>query len=265
MKKTKIFHFGLTLILVLSIAFGIAACTTQSPQTDATATTAAIPLDESATDEGLPVSDETVAAGENDDTAMAVESTETDAAQLLANGLTETEVQGLLYMVEEEKLARDVYLTLYDLWQMNIFQNIAASEQTHIDSVKLLLDQYDIQNPIGDDVVGIFQNTELQTLYDQLITRGSQSLAEALNVGAAIEEIDILDLQDYIAQTTHADIQLVYENLTQGSENHLRSFVSTISRQTGNSYEPQYLPVEQFEEILNSSNGTGNGQGSGRP
>lgn len=184
------------------------------------------------------------------------------------NGLTEIEAEGLLFMREEEKLARDVYLTLYDMWNINIFKNIAASEQTHTDAVKNLLDQYGLEDPMVDDERGVFENDDLQALYDQLIAQGSQSLEEALKVGGAIEEIDILDLEEYIAQTDNADIQMVYESLLKGSRNHLRAFVSNLQNQTGTTYQPQYMPEDAYQSIVGSAierggNGQGNGKGNG--
>ncbi|MEE4195480.1 MAG: DUF2202 domain-containing protein [Anaerolineae bacterium] len=174
--------------------------------------------------------------------------------------LTDVEIEGLLFMREEEKLARDVYLTLYDLWQMNIFRNISRSEQTHADAVKVLLDQFGLEDPMSSDVVGVFENQDLQALYDSLIATGSQSLRDALLVGAAIEEIDILDLEEYINQTSNVDIQLVYENLTKGSRNHLRSFVSVFEKQTGETYLPQYMSEEAFQLIIDAAMESG-GQG----
>ena len=38
---------------------------------------------------------------------------------------------GLSYMREEEKLARDVYLALYEKWGIRTFLNIAKAEQQH--------------------------------------------------------------------------------------------------------------------------------------
>jgi hypothetical protein len=149
-----------------------------------------------------------------------------------AGVLTEAEVSSLLYMREEEKLAHDVYMALYNQWQLQIFQNIASSEQMHMDSVKSLLDRYGLQDP-ASGTAGVFTDQTLQELYNSLVTQGSRSLAEALKVGAAIEEIDILDLEQSIAQASQPDIALVYQNLLNGSQNHLRSFVSTLQNQTG--------------------------------
>ncbi len=186
-----------------------------------------------------------------------------EASTLTTDGLTEDEIEGLRYMREEEKLARDVYLTLYETWGQAIFQNIASSEQQHMDMVLTLLNTYGIEDPAAGNDVGEFTNPELQALYDQLVAQGRQSLADALKVGAAIEEIDILDLQARLAQTDRADIQTVYENLMHGSENHLRAFAGTLERQTGEVYQPQYLSPEAYEAILQATSGQ-NGQGRGR-
>jgi hypothetical protein len=182
------------------------------------------------------------------------------ASQIPAGELSDAEAEGILYMREEEKLARDVYLTLYDRWQMQVFSNIASSESTHMEAVKTLIDRYELDDPVAGRGVGEFTNEELQALYDQLVEQGSRSLVDALEVGAAIEEIDILDLEQYVAQTGKADILSVYDNLTRGSRNHLRAFVSSLERQ-GVTYEPVYMSIEQFEDILGSGVERGGGRG----
>jgi hypothetical protein len=171
------------------------------------------------------------------------------------------ESAALLYMREEEKLAHDVYVTFFAQWSLPIFQNISQSEQNHTDAIKTLLDRYGLTDPASSEI-GVFTNPDLQTLYSNLIARGSQSLAEALKVGAAIEEIDILDLQTHLAETDNADIHQVFNNLLNGSYNHLRAFVSTLNTQTGETYLPQYLSTEAYETIINASMQTG-GDGNG--
>lgn len=181
--------------------------------------------------------------------------------------LSEADADGILYMREEEKLARDVYLTLYDTWGVAVFQNIARSEQTHMDAVSTLIDRYGLIDPASSEI-GVFTNPDLQALYDQLVAQGSQSLADALRVGAAIEEIDILDLQTHLTETDQADIQIVYNSLMKGSRNHLRAFTSTLERQTGETYQPQYLDQATYDDIVSNPRETGNGshgqQGQGQ-
>ncbi|MBT3338584.1 MAG: DUF2202 domain-containing protein [Anaerolineae bacterium] len=177
--------------------------------------------------------------------------------------ISQAEADGLAFMREEEKLARDVYLTLYDTWGLKPFTNIASSEQTHTDAIKALLEMYELPDPVTDDTVGVFTNEDLQALNDQLVEMGSASLVDALKVGVAIEEIDILDLIEYLEGTEEANIEFVYENLLAGSENHLRAFVSQLEAQTGETYIPQYLTQEMYDTIMSASNARGGGHGQG--
>jgi len=187
--------------------------------------------------------------------------TGTTVLDIPAADVTAEESASLLYMREEEKLARDVYTVLAATWGQTSFTNIAASEQQHMDQIKLLLDRYALTDPA--QAPGQFTDSTLQGLYDQLVAQGNLSLADALKVGAAIEEIDILDLQTRFAQTDNADIQLVYNNLMKGSFNHLQAFTSVLTQQTGETYEPQYLGADQYQVIISTANGNGNSNGNG--
>lgn len=149
------------------------------------------------------------------------------AGQLFAAELSPAEEDSLLYMREEEKVARDVYTALYDKYGLTIFSNIAFSEQKHMDAIKILLVRYNLKDPaLGP---GVFTNPELQKMYDYLIAMGTNEI-EALKVGVIIENTDILDLQEGLAiRPLHKDIQRVYQNLMAGSENHLAAFESVLS------------------------------------
>jgi hypothetical protein len=165
--------------------------------------------------------------------------------------LSAVEVDDLMYMREEEKLARDVYLTMFDAWGLAVFDNIAASEQTHTDSVKDMIEKYRLADPVVDESVGVFVNQELATLYAQLIARGTQSALEALHVGAYIEEVDMVDLARASEATDNADIRQLYENLMSGSRNHLRAYVGQIEN-LGVVYEAQYLSQDEVDAIVDS-------------
>lgn len=164
------------------------------------------------------------------------------------------EAADLLFMREEEKLARDVYNQMFALWGQQVFQNIAASEQVHMDQIKLLMDRYGLADPAL--AAGQFTDPNLQTLYDQLIAQGSASLDEARKVGAAVEQVDIDDLQTRLARTDNADIQLVYNNLMNASYNHLAAF-------TGQAGNGQGQGAGQGQGGNGQGQGTGQGQGSG--
>jgi hypothetical protein len=184
--------------------------------------------------------------------------------------LTNFEIEALQFMREEEKMARDVYLTLSEVWGTPIFSNIASSEQAHMDAVAYLLEAYGLEDPAAGKAIGEFENPELQALYNQLIAQGQESPEAALLVGGAIEEIDILDLQENLAAIENPSVIQVFENLLRGSINHLKGFVRNYESQTGNSYGPQYMSQEAFQELIGSTAGQGNGaftggqNGSGR-
>lgn len=169
-----------------------------------------------------------------------------------SSSLTESEIEGLLLMREEEKLARDVYLTLGKKWNLPIFSNIARSEQTHMDMVKDLLDKYNIPDPVKDNSIGVFSNKKLDVLYNQLVEKGNKSLLDALLVGATVEDLDIKDLQDLLEDTQLADISFVYENLMRGSRNHLRAYVRQIE-QRGGKYTPKYISRVYYQKVIDSS------------
>ena len=162
--------------------------------------------------------------------------------------LTDSEAATLQFMREEEKLARDVYIAMYEQWGSAIFANITESEQRHMDAIKSLLDKYGIPDPASPDR-GVFDDESLQEMYDELISRGEISLPEALKVGAFIEELDIADLQAAIKETSKIDLQAVYGNLLNGSINHLKAFVSHIEV-LGVDYVAQHLTQKEVDALL---------------
>jgi hypothetical protein len=184
------------------------------------------------------------------------------AAQVVVGTLDQGETASLVFMREEEKMARDLYLGFGEQWPLPLFANIARSEQRHLDAVGRLLAKYGVTDPLLEDVQGMFVNPDLQALFDELAARGAGSLAEALQVGALVEEVDIADLVAAIAETDDADVAGVYEHLLRGSRNHLRAFVREIERQ-GEVYVAQHLEQAAVDEILDSPTERG-GDGNGR-
>jgi hypothetical protein len=163
--------------------------------------------------------------------------------------LSDADTADVLFLREEEKLARDVYLTLAERWQLPIFANIARAEQRHMDLVLLMLETYGLEDPVVDDGVGAFTDPSLDSLFDELTAAGEISLIEALFVGATIEDMDLADLLEITANTENRHLALVAYNLAKGSRNHLRAFVKALAAQ-GETYTPQYLDQAAFDAVL---------------
>ncbi|GAB4214500.1 MAG: DUF2202 domain-containing protein [Rhodoferax sp.] len=177
----------------------------------------------------------------------------TTLAALSVQSLSAAESTSLTFMREEEKLAQDVYTQLATVWgsQSRVFGNIARSEATHTEAVRQLLMRYSLPDPAATLTPGLFQNTTLQGLYTELVAAGTPALMEALKVGAAIEEIDMIDLNRALLEIDNPDIVLVYQNLLKGSRNHLRAFVNALAAQ-GVTYAPQYMTAADYQAIIST-------------
>jgi hypothetical protein len=146
------------------------------------------------------------------------------SAAVTARPTTAQKLQ-LQYLVEEEKLARDVYAYLAANVTSQKFSNIMKSEQTHMDNVAVILKKYNFFNPTLTRAAGVFRDQELQALYNELTEKGSASVAEAFAVGIAIEELDISDLEKMLKATSMpADMRDMMERLLKASYNHLAAF-----------------------------------------
>ena len=165
--------------------------------------------------------------------------------------LNAAELASVCYMRKEEKLAHDIYSAFHELWgneTFPIFANIAESEQRHSDAVKWLIDNYQLPDPAISEQ-GKFTEPRLQNLYQELLQTGQTSIIAALQVGTALEEIDITDLNSTLRNSRNPNIRRVYQELLQGSHDHLRAFVHQLKLH-GISYTPQTLEPAEFEEIL---------------
>jgi len=182
---------------------------------------------------------------------------EAQVNSLPKESLSLEELNSLTYIREEEKLAKDVYFTLYNKWGVNIFNNISQSESSHMSAVLNLLNKYNIADPVGTNETGKFANMQLKTLYDHLVSEGNKSTLNAYIVGATIEDLDLYDLKIDLVTIDNQDIRYVYEILLKGSRNHMRSFYKNIIN-AGGTYTPQYISKEEFKAIINSEMETGN-------
>jgi len=177
------------------------------------------------------------------------------AITLPKQDLSQAEKQILLQMRQEEKLAHDVYFTLYSKWNVPIFNNIAKSEEVHTQRWKEMLQKYDISDPVKDTEIGKFADQKFTDLYNKLVAQGSKSLKDAYIVGATIEDMDINDINQALTKTDNDDIKMILNNTRQGSYHHLRAFTRMLKRSFDYQYEPQYISKEDFQKIISAPMG----------
>ena len=165
-----------------------------------------------------------------------------------AASLSPREEEGVLFIWEEEKVARDLYNELYKNTRMPVFLDLARSEQSHMDYAKTLIDKYGLELPIEDEP-GVFSNQTLAEMYNDLLAKGMQSEEDALKVAATFEEISIVDLEKELEAANNEDVRLVFQGLLAGSRKHLRSYVRDLE-DMNITYTPQYLSEKEYDEVV---------------
>lgn len=199
-----------------------------------------------------------------------------DADDDAGSTLDADEASHLTFMRGEEKLARDVYLKFAEMYpEQGAFSSIAKkSEQTHADTMRDKLDQFNLPDPNPDtnklpESMGVFTGEEwgwyFNEKFGELVGMGSESELAALYVGALIEELDMHDIADCpqvmvdagysdpcgLMHTDESALINAYSFLIDGSENHLRTYIGQIEAVIGSgNYEAQYLTQEEVDAIL---------------
>jgi len=149
--------------------------------------------------------------------------------------LTEHQLDELFHIFQEEKVARDVYITLGRQYpDEKTFAQIQISEQEHMLAAQVLCERYgidtsDVDISLNDDAVGQFVLHEMQVLYNSCIELGSVSHLEAVKVGELVELTDIKDIE-IASEGMPADVVRTYDNLKAGSYEHLDAYRNAIAR-----------------------------------
>ena len=157
-------------------------------------------------------------------------------------------------LLDEEKLAHDVYLALGRTHGLRVFENIRRAEVRHQAAMRSLLARTGQPLPHTESKPGVFEDTEVQALYDRLVKEGQSSVAAALRVGALIEEMDIFDLRTARSHSTDPEVRHVLSQLERASENHFRAFHRQLVR-TGATYQPKHLTEHDIDAILSAKGG----------
>jgi len=170
---------------------------------------------------------------------------QTEPATVSAESELSSDAAAILVMWEEEKLARDVYLSLYNVWGVRVFSNMARSKQRHMDAMKALADVQELADPLH----GEFKNSELAFLYTSLVEQGSRSLPDAFLVAASIEDPGINNLENQLPESIGPYTITSHTNLLRGPEHHMRSFTRELNR-CNNVYRLHHIPDSRRRQFI---------------
>lgn len=130
----------------------------------------------------------------------------------------------LAYLIQEEKLAHDIYVLAASKYGVNVFENISKSETTHQTAIGSLLAGYSLADPTVGLPPGAFLDPSVQKLYDELALRVNSSQEQAVEVGVLIEKTDIADLQKVVNASPREQVTTVLQRLIAASQRHLQAF-----------------------------------------
>lgn len=196
------------------------------------------------------------------------------AGEVSINDLNFNEQTHLVFTCEEEKLARDVYRVLGRSFpEIGSFAEMEANKEHNKCAVLDLMRKYRVSVPHVNDNVGVFSwgsyGRYFTEKYLVLTSQGTSNPLNALYVGAFMEELNILDIDQCpkvivdinngISEasacgrnyTDNPDVLRVYDSLVEESRRHLRLLVRDIEQIIGvGNYQAQVLPQDQVDAIL---------------
>jgi hypothetical protein len=161
--------------------------------------------------------------------------------------LTADEIEFIFAVREDEKIARDLYISFFGKFGLKPFENIGKAEDNHIKATEKLFDYYEIDYPALSGN-GKFENAIRQKLFDSLLLKVNTEL-DAFKVMAVLEESNIVEYGAVIKTVVNPNIKMVIENLAKASANHFKAAIRQITA-LGGTYTPEFLTQEQYRAVI---------------
>lgn len=157
----------------------------------------------------------------------------------------------LLFLLEEEKMIRDLSYKFSKQYEDKIFEDIYKAENSHIDPIQKIVRDYNLDDPSSDKDVGEFHNPQIQKFYDEFLEQGEKNKTFALKALLKALERNVSGLNKNINKTDKDGILFLFRNLKRSSKNHIRVLIDKIDSQ-GESYQPKHLSKAKFNSIKES-------------
>lgn len=159
--------------------------------------------------------------------------------------LTIAEQNDLLYMIEKEKMMRNIYKTMFQEYNVELFQSIYQAKESHLSLLSSKIDKYDVHNPLVYSAENEFENSSLQLVYDDFLAKKLIYEIEALNFVKNMEERHINYVETTVSQVDgNDDIVSVYNVILLGSQAHLDALLGFAS-----GYTDLIKPYDPYKEM----------------
>jgi len=167
--------------------------------------------------------------------------------------LTFKEETGIKSIKQAEKLLVDFHDVMSEKWSNPSFLQLYKSEKTHYNAASLLLNKYELTDPVQGLTSGEFSRPEMTKYYHDLVNQGSLSLDETYRMTGEIHETNITIIKNQLTNiTNNTDTRLFYKNLLAAKKNHFRIVVQSLEK-SGIQYIPQVMSQDEYQKIMRGS------------
>lgn len=138
--------------------------------------------------------------------------------------LTDAQKTTLAALMEEQKLAHDLYDAFANAYATSVFGCVSSEVSTQLTATGNLLTLYAVADPTAGQPPGKFTSAAIQQQYESLLAQGTTSLDSASAAARSLESTSIADLTAAATDLSAPDVLQLYANLLEASQRHLAAF-----------------------------------------
>lgn len=158
--------------------------------------------------------------------------------------LSADEKEGLLSLLELQKMQVDVYSVMADRIQQPVFNDLAEQDAKLMELLAVKVDKYGLDNPITGKAAGEFEDEAVQNKYNAFIRTTNFGWNEMIAYATDMEEelIDVIQEQK-TKISGNMDIVQLYEEILQQSVSDLNAL-----NEEWENYSHIYAPKDEHRE-----------------
>ena len=156
----------------------------------------------------------------------------------------------LFYVLEEKKLATELYTAFEEAWDNKFSRNLIMEEQ-QLASIEQEVQEKTLEVPVSVamEIEGQFSNADVQKLQRKLLPNINANETEALKALAMLEETEIKIMDQAILNTENIDLIILYDRIRVSARTQLVSVCKALAEE-GVQYQPKALTAKEFKALI---------------
>lgn len=163
--------------------------------------------------------------------------------------VSETEESTLHALMEVERLGAEVNRELAETWEQPKYHIAGFNHRRGAFDIRAILHKYEIMPEAERPERGIFDDGELQSLYDELTVEGTISEEEALTVSMVTVDYVLYRMDTAYTVVDNEDIRALLQNIGAFSRNQIRA-IAGVMADAGLTYATRYMSQSMYDDIV---------------